>query len=176
MAEIEQLQQQNHRTFVLVCVNFIMFLILFSGLAYVSWKSSMLISKLETDLEKVERAAVQFQDKIQHMDLDALMGKVMESAKENMGDSIRTALNQSDFGGSLNNLAEKVENTQDKLERISEAVQEANNKLQKIDTEQLAQLVSYNILKGVGDGFTKAAETNKPTFKVGDNDKSSATQ
>ena len=176
MAEIEQLQQQNHRTFILVGLNFIMFLILFSGLGYVSWQSSMLISKLETDLEKIERAVVQFQEKIQHMDLDALMGKVMESAKDNMGDSIRTALTQSDFGGSLSNLAEKVEDAQNKLERVSEAVQEANDKLQKIDTEQLAQLVSYSILKGLGDGFTNAAESNKPMFKVDENDKSSATQ
>ena len=176
MTEIDQLQQQNHRTFVLVVINFVMFLVLFFGLGYVAWRSSTLISKLETDLEKVERAVVQFQNRIQDMDFDALMSKVIGSTKENIANSMKTALKESEFSTSVGKLAQKVENAQDKLERIGEAVGEANDKLRKIDTEQLAQAVSYHMLKGLGDGFTNAAEARKPLSDVQEKDKSSVTQ
>ena len=165
MAEIEQLQQQNHRTFLLVCLNFFMFLILFVGLGYVAWQSSTLISKLEKDLERVEQAVGQFQSRIQQIDVDTMMPKMMESAKENIEDSIKSAINQSDFFGSLGSLTAKVDAAQDRLKQIGEVVREANEKLQKIETEQLAQAVSYNILKGLGDGFTKAAESKKPSLE-----------
>lgn len=176
MTEMEKLQQQNQRTFLLIILNFIMFLILFFGLGYVAWQSSTLISRMEGNLEKVEQAVVQFRDRLQHMDVDTLTGKVVESTKQNMGDSIRTALNESDFSGSLSDLSQKVENAQASLEHISKTVQEANEKLQKIDTEQLAQLVSYNMLKGLGDGLSNAAEARKPTLHVDDKDESRATQ
>lgn len=169
MTENEYLRQQNQRTLILVSINFVMFLILFSGLGYVAWKSSTLITKLETDLAKAEQAVVRFQGKLEHLDIDTLMAKVMQGAKENLGESVKTALNQSDFGGSLSNLSEKVENAQGKLERISTAVQEANDNLRNIDTEQLAQLVSYNMLKGLGEGFTNAAESRKPASFKGEN-------
>ena len=165
MAEIEQLQQQSHRTFLLVCLNFVMFLILFLGLGYVAWQSSTLISKLEMDLGKVEQAVGQFQSRIQQIDVDTMMIKVMDSTKENIEDSIKSAINQSNFSGSLGSLTEKVDTTQDRLEQIVEAVREVSGKLQKIETEQLAQAVSYNILKGLGDGFTKAAESNQPSLE-----------
>ena len=162
MNEIEQLQQQNHRTFILVGLNFIMFLILFLGLGYVAWQSSALISKLEDDLNKVEQAVEQFQARIQQVDFDTAVDKVLANARDSMGDSVRAALNQSEFGNALTNLAERVDQAQDRLEHLGDAMKEVNRKLQEIETEQLAQLVSYNILKGLGDGFTQAAEAKKP--------------
>ncbi|MFC1665799.1 hypothetical protein ACFL17_09280 [Pseudomonadota bacterium] len=168
MQEIEQLQQQNRSTLILVGLNFVMFLILFFGLGYLIWQSSTLISKLEQDLQKVEQAVVLFQDRIQGADFDSLMTKVLDKTKVNMGESIKTAINQSDFGSSLHNMTEKIDTAQDKLERVGEAINVANEKLRKIDTEQLAQTVSYNILKGLGDGFTKAADNNKPSAMMND--------
>ena len=162
MTEIEQLKQQNHRTFILAGLNFIMFLVLFFGLGYVAWQSSTLISKLEDDLNKVEQAVGQFQARIKQVDFDTVMDRVLADAKDNMGDSIRTALRQSEFGSSLNNLAERVDQAHDKLESVGEQFRQANEKLQKIETERIAQLLSYSILKGLGTGFTQAAESNKP--------------
>ena len=109
MTEIEQLQKQNHRTFILVGLNFIMFLILFLGLGYVAWQSSALISKLEGDLNKVEQAVGQFQARIQQVDFDTVVDKVLANARDDMGDSVRAALTQSEFGNALTNLAERVE-------------------------------------------------------------------
>ena len=162
MTEIEQLQQQNHRTFILVGLNFIMFLVLFFGLGYVAWKSSTLISKVEDDLNKFEHAVGQFQARVQQVDLDTVMEKMLANARDKMGDSVKAALSQSEFGSSLTNLTERVDQAHDRLGSIGEAVKKTNEKLHKIDTKQLAQLVSYNILKGLGDGFTQAAESNKP--------------
>ena len=165
MTEIEQLQKQNHRTFILVGLNFIMFLILFFGLGYVAWQSSALISKLEGDLNKVEQAVGQFQARIQQVDFDTVVNKVLANARDDMGDSVRAALTQSEFGNALTNLAERVDQAHDRLEHIGDAMKEVNRKLQEIETEQLAQLVSYNILKGLGDGFTQAAESKKPLLE-----------
>ena len=166
MTEIEILQQQNHRTFILVGLNFIMFLVLFFGLGYVAWQSSTLIAKLESDLNKVEHVLGQFQTKVQQVDFDTIMDKVLANTTDKMGDSVKAALNQSEFGGSLTNLVERVNQAHDRLESIGKSVKEANEKLHKIETEQLAQLVSYNILKGLGAGFTQAAESNKPLFET----------
>lgn len=176
MIDIEQLSQQHHRTFVLVCSNFIMFLVLFFALGIVAWYSATLVSKLKGDLEKTEQAVVQLQQKIQNMNVDVLMDKVMARARENMGTSIKTAISQSDFNASLNDLGEKIENSRVNLERISQAVQRTNDALQKMDTEQLAQLVSYNMLKGLGEAFTNAAEARRPSSLAIEPEKSSVSQ
>ena len=166
MTELQLLQQQYHRTFILVGLNFIMFLVLFSGLGYVAWKSSTLIANLENDLTRVEHAVGQFQAKVQQVDFDTVMDKVLDNAGIKMGDSVKAALSQSEFGSSLTNLAERVDQVHDRLESISEAVKKANETLHKIGTEQLGQLVSYNILKGLGVGLTQAAESNKPLIET----------
>ena len=176
MNEIEILQQQNHRTLVLVRVNFAMFLILFFGLGNLIWQSTTLISRLEQDLDKVQQAVVRFQDKIQRMDAETVMGKVMDKTKEAMGDSLKAAIHQSDFGSSLSNIANKVENTQEKIEQVRETIEVASEKLRTIDAEQLAQAVSYNILKNLGEGFTSAAENNKPSAVANDKANSPTTQ
>jgi len=162
MTEIEKLTQQNQRTFILVCSNFAILLVLFFGFGYVIWQSASLISKVKEDLVRAEQAVVQLQQKIEHMDMDTLIDRVVVSTKESVGDSIKTSISESEFGGSLNNLAERVENAQTKLEDTSESLKAANDKLQKIDTEQLARLVSYYMLQGLADGFASAAEANKP--------------
>ena len=56
MAEIEQLTRQNQRTFILVCSNFVMLLILFFGFGYVVWQSISLISKVKEDLARAEHS------------------------------------------------------------------------------------------------------------------------
>ena len=162
MTEIEILRLQNRRTFVLVCSNFAMLLVLFFGFGYVLWQSSTLISKVKEDLVRAEQAVVQLQQTIQQADIDIVMDKVMASAKESLGESVKSAVSESELGGSLGNLAEKVENAQANLENSSESLKAANEKLQNMDTEHLAKLVSYYMLQGLADGFASAAEANKP--------------
>ena len=96
------------------------------------------------------------------MNMDDLLNRVMVSAKESMGESIKTAISESEFSGSLGTLAGRVANVQDKLASISESLKSLNDKLQWLNTERLARQVSYNMLLGLGQGLTSAAEANKP--------------
>ncbi len=165
MTEIDQLQKKNNRMFILVCLNFTMLVVLFCGLGYVTWRSVVLIENLETKLSNAEAAVAGFQDRIQGMDVDVVMEKVMASATEKLKDSIKNTIQQADFTDSLGDLSEKVEATREKLERTGEAIQEINTKLRNLNGEQIAQAVSYNMLKGLGDGFNQAAESRKAAFE-----------
>ena len=176
MTDIDRLRQLHRRTFILVCSNFIMFLLLFMALGFVAWQSATLISELQRDLAKAEQAVVQLRQKIEHTNVDALMDKVIASAGESIVSSIRTEISQTDFGASFTHLGEKVENSHAKLERISQDLEEANDKLQKLDTAQLAQLASYYVLIGLGEAFTDAAEAKRPSSMPGVPNKSSVAQ
>lgn len=176
MTDIEQLSQQHHRTFILICSNFIMFLVLFFALGFVAWQSATLMSKLKEDLERAEQAVAQLQQRIQHLNVEDLMDKVVASAGESIRTSLKTAISESNFTASLSTFSERIEGSQAKLERIGQSLQEANAKLQKINTDELAKLVSYHMLARLGEGFTTAAETRKPASATIDPDESAAAQ
>ena len=74
---------------------------------------------------------------------------------------IKTAIQESEFSTSLDTLAGRVDNAQAKLEHLKESLQAVDDKLEKANTKQLAQWVSYNMLLELGNGFTSAAEANK---------------
>lgn len=168
MTDIEQLSQQHRRTFILICANFIMFVVLFFALGFVAWKSATLISKINEDLDRAEQAVAQLQLRIQDLSVENLMDKVVSSAGDSIRSSLKTAINESNFNVSLSTLSTRIEGSQAKLERIGQSLQEANDKLHKIDTEELAQLVAYHILARLGEGFTSAAEARKPLSAADD--------
>jgi Mg2+ and Co2+ transporter CorA len=162
MTEIDHLRQKSDRTFILVCANFVMLFVLFCGLGYVVWRSAVLVGEVRNDLRKAEKAMAEMRNRIQGMDVDVMLERLTASAAEAMKGSVTTAIQQSDFSESLRDLSHRVENAQDRLERTGESIREIHDTLQKIDTEQLAQLISYHMLKGVGEGFNQAAESRKP--------------
>lgn len=146
------------------------------ALGFVAWQSAKLISELKRDLAEAEQAVGQLRQRIEHTNVDALMDKVMAGARESIETSINTKISQSDFGASFTHLSRKVENSRAELEQISQSVQEVNDKLQKLDTAQLAQLASYYVLIGLGEAFTDAAEAKRPSSITGKADKSSGAQ
>ena len=162
MTDIEQLSQQHRRTFILICSNFIMFLVLFFALGLVVWKSATLVSKINEDLARAERAVAELQQRIQYLNFETLMEKVVSSAGESIRSSLKTAINESNFSASLNTLSNRIEGSQAKLEQVGQSLQEANTKLQKINADELAQLISYHMLARLGEGFNSAAEARKP--------------
>ena len=162
MNDIEQLNQRNQRIFVLICFNFAMLLILFIGFGLVLWKSSNLISKINEDLTRAEQAVVETKQKLQNLDMDTLMEKVVSSAGVSVDKAVRNAITESEFKSSLENIANRVDDAQTRLQILGDTLVSVNKKIQEFDTRQMAQLVSYNMLKGIGDGFTSAAEANKP--------------
>lgn len=48
------------------------------------------------------------------------------------------------------------------IEETGQAIQGINETVKGLENEEIAKLVSYHILKGLGDGFQEAAETRKP--------------
>lgn len=166
MTEIEQLTRQNQRTFVFVCFNFAMLLVLFFGLGYVIWQSTSLISAVKQDLQRAEQALAQLQERVQNTNMDDLLDQVVANARDSIGQSVKTAVGESGFTGSLATLAARVDQAQTELRDVSDGLKAANEKLQKLDTEQLAQLVSYNLLQGLGEGFYQAAEASKPATLI----------
>jgi hypothetical protein len=161
MADSEQGQRRDQWTLALVSLNFLMFLILFSGLGFLVWRSLGLISQLERNLGKVEQTMVQVQHRIDTLDVDAAMNRLMANATQRVGQSIQTSLDQANFGGSLAGMTQRMENVQARIDQIGEAVRAANARLREIDPDTLAQQVSYNILKNLGDGLRAAAESRR---------------
>lgn len=162
MTEIDQLRQKSDRMFILVCANFIMLFILFCGLGYVAWQSATLVAAVEANLQQAERAVAEMRNRIEGMDVEVIIERLTASTAEGMRGSVTTAIQQSDFAASLRDLSDRVENAQNRLERTGESIREIHDRLQNINTEQMAQLVSYHLLKGVGEGFSQAAEMRKP--------------
>jgi hypothetical protein len=162
MTDIDQLSKQGDRTFILVCANFIMLFVLFCGLGYVIWRSAILIGEVQYELQKAERGVADMRNRIQDLDVDVMMQRLLGNATEAIPGSVATAIQQSDFAASVRNLSARVENTHDRLERTGASIRAIRDELPKIDTEELARLVSYQMLKGLGEGLNRAAETRKP--------------
>ena len=162
MCDIVQLQKKQNQTFILVCINFALFIILFAGLGYVSWQSAMLVNRLKGDLEKAEQTINHLQSRFQNMDTDIIVERLVTSATEQLGDSIRNVVQDSDLTGSVTQVSEKLNATYDMIAETGGTIQGIHETVKGLDTEEMAQLVSYQILKGLGDGFQEAAESRKP--------------
>lgn len=162
MSYFEQLQKKQNQTFILVCINFALFMILFAGLGYVSWQSAMLVNRLKGDLDTAEQAITDLQSRFQNMDTDAIVERLVTSATEQLGESITRMVEDSDLTGQVMQVSEKLGTTQDMIAETGEAIQGIQETVQELDTEEMAQLVSYQVLKGLGDSFQNAAESHKP--------------
>ena len=164
MTELDRLAKSTHRTFTLVCFNFAMLLVLFCGLGYVIWQSVTLIGKLRHDLDRAERAVAELRARVSEADVDAALAKVVTNATANLKQSVARAVAGTEVAGSLQNVAAKLDTAQGKLDQTSASVRQLGEKLHNLDSERLAQLISYNILKGLGQGFERAAEASKPAI------------
>ncbi len=162
MSYFEQLHTKQKHTFILVCINFALFMILFAGLGYVFWQSATLVNRLKADLDKAEQAIADLQSRFQTMDTDVIVERLVTTATERLGDSITQVIEDSDFAGQVMQVSEKLDATHDMITKTGEAIQGIDATVKELDTEEMAQLVSYHILKGLGDGFQEAAESRKP--------------
>ena len=134
MPDSENLIRNTERTFRLVCLNFAMLLILFIGIGYLLWQSASLVRALQVDLA---------------------------SARQAVRLSVSEAVARSDFGQSLADISQTVKTTADRIDGASKSIVEINKQLRAADADAIAQRVSYHILKGLGDGFTEAAESRR---------------
>jgi chromosome segregation ATPase len=157
-----ELKKKNDRMFVLVCFNFGMLLILFCALMYVAWQSATLVGDIRAQLQQAEQSVAELRGRIQSLDAEVVMDRVMQRATDRLQTAVGDAIERSELAQPLTDLAERVDAAQQRLSTTGEAIQSISENLRDMNTEDLAQRVSYNILKGLGDGFSRAAEERKP--------------
>lgn len=162
MADLMQLQKRQNQMLLLVCINFVLFVVLFSALGYVAWQSATLVSRLKTDLNRAEQTISQLQDRFQNMDIEVVAERLVSSATAQLGASIAAVVQQSDLGAPMTQVSAKITAAQEAIEQTGEVVAGIQQAVAELDNEAIAQQVSYHILKGLGDGFQQAAELRKP--------------
>ena len=162
MSELSQLQKKQNQTFILVCVNFILFMILFSALGYVTWQSAALVQQLKGDLDRAEQTIAQLQDRFQNMDTGEIVDRLVTSATEHLRESIGNVVQESELTVPIHQASEKLAATQELMAGTAEAIQGIHETVKGVDNEEIAKLVSYYMLKGIGEGFQTAADSHKP--------------
>ena len=162
MSDLVQLQKRQNQTLLLVCINFVLFVVLFSALGYVAWQSATLVNRLQEDLGKAEQTIAQLQGRFQNMDLEDVVDRLVNSATAQLGTSIAAVVQQSDLSAPMTRVSDKITAAQEIIEQTSEVVAGIQQTVAGLDNEAIAQQVSYHILKGLGDGFQQAAESRKP--------------
>ena len=162
MSDFEQLQKKQNKTFILVFINFSLFMILFAGLGYVTWQSATLVNRLKGDLDRAEQTIAQLQSRVQDMDTNVIVDRLVTTASIQIGESIKEVVQGLNIPEPIVQASEKLAATHDMIEQNVQAIQGIHETVKGWDNEEIAKLVSYQILKGLGDGFQEAAETRKP--------------
>ena len=162
MTDFERLHSKQTKIFILVCTNFVLFLVLFSGLGYVTWQSAALVHQLQKDLDRAEQTIGNLRDRIQQVDIEVITDRLVTTASKQIGESIRGVVQAPDIMDPIVQATEKLAATQEMIMETGEAIQGIHEKVKGLDNEEIAQLVAYHTLKGLGDGFQKAAESRKP--------------
>lgn len=162
MSELIHLQKKQNRIYILVCINFLLFMIIFTGLGFVTWKSAALVSRLNADLGKAEQAIGELQSRFKNMDTDVIVERLVNTATEQLGNSIRTTLKNTDLAQPIAEITAKIALTQEMVGKSGEAMQRIQNKMNHLDNDEIAKRVSYHVIKGLGDGLQKAADDRLP--------------
>jgi 5'-deoxynucleotidase YfbR-like HD superfamily hydrolase len=162
MSDFEQLMKKQNKTFILVFINFALFMILFAGMGYVSWQSAALVNRLKGDLDRAEQTIAQLQTRFQQMDTEVIADRLVATASKRISESIKEVIQGPNVTGQIVQASEKLAATHDMIEQNVQAIQGIHETVKELGNEEIAALVSYQILKGLGDGFKEAAETRKP--------------
>ncbi len=162
MSDFEQLQKKQNKTFILVFINFSLFMILFAGLGYVTWQSATLVNRLKGDLDRAEQTIAQLQSRVQDMDTNVIVDRLVTTASIQIGESIKEVVQGLNITEPIVQASEKLAATHDMIEQNVQAIQGIHETVKGLGNEEIAALVSYQILEGLGDGFKEAAETRRP--------------
>ena len=169
MGDAERMEKRQKQVLILTCLNFVMFMVLFGGLGYVVYQSASLVNKLQNDLETAEQKIAALHDKFDDLDAEVVVQRIVAVATEQVTVSVREAIGEAALPEPLKNASERMENASENIQETREAVVSAGEAIQDIgevvkelDNDEIAQRVSYHILKGLGDGFQEAASVRKP--------------
>lgn len=175
MSEMMQLQKKQNRIYILVWLNFLLFMILFAGLGFVTWKSATLVSRLNTDLGKAEQTIGELQSRFQNIDTDVIVERLVATASEQLSASLRTTLQNTDFIQPVAEISEKIAMTQEMIGKSGDAMQLIQAKMSHLDNDEIAKRVSYHVIKGLGDGLQRAADDHLPPAEASIETKTDAT-
>jgi hypothetical protein len=162
MSDFETLEKKQQKILVLVGLNFVLFMILFAGLGYVTWKSAVLVNRLEDNLNQAEETIAQLQTRFQQMDTDVIVERLVKNASDQISESVRQVVRNTDIALPITEMSEKLIATQEKFEKTSAALAGIHETVSQLDNEEISKYVSYYILKELGQGLQNAAEKNKP--------------
>ncbi|BHH82209.1 hypothetical protein [Desulforhopalus sp. 52FAK] len=158
MSEILLLQKKQDRTFLLVCINFLLFMVLFAGFGIVVWKSATLVSRLSSDLTRAEETIGQLHQRFQAMDTTQLVDRIAQNASQQLGESIQSSLSGVDLSTPITNLSDKVVVTQEMLEKSGETLQAINTNVAQLDNDVIARKVADYVLQGLRQGVNSSAQ------------------
>lgn len=144
MSDITIANKRQAQTLIVLWVNFALFIILFSGLGFLIWQSATLVIRLREDLEQAEQTVAELRTRVESMDTEAIVHRVLAAATEELDESIRSAIQESDLADTL------------------EAIQGIYESVGGLDPEEMARAVSSNILLGLSDGIRDAAQAQNP--------------
>lgn len=152
MDDFSASSKKQNKIFILVCLNFVLFMILFTGLGYVTWQSAALVNRLKSDLDKAEQTIAEIKNHLQHVDTNKIVDQLVASVSNQLTESIRNVVQSSELTKPIVQASEKLATTQEMLQKTAET----------LDNQEIANRVSYQILKGLGEGFQNAAESRNP--------------
>ncbi len=162
MSEMLAIQKKQNRIFLIVCLNFLLFMVLFGGLGYVTWQSAALVNQLKGNLDQAEETIVQLKGRLQQLDTDVIVDRLVSSASDQISESLKQVVENTDITAPITQMSEKLSATQETFEKTNQAIVGIHETVKGLDNEEISQLVSYYILKDLGDGLHKAAEKSKP--------------
>ena len=161
-SDIALLNKRQRQTFQLTLINFALFLVLFSALIYVSWQSSMLVKRLQASIDSAEQAVASIQSRIGNIDEGELFDRAVARIGENLRQSVTASIADSPGLSRVQEISTRVEELGTTVTETAEAVKAVSERIADMDSEAIANQVSYSLLKGMGEGFSNAAETRRP--------------
>jgi hypothetical protein len=147
--------RQSRWLFILVCANFTMLAVLFIGLGILLFQSISLVGSLKSDLQRAEQSVAQLRERVERIEPEAAVERIVGKAVGSIREEVRKAVSDSE---ALAGLATVPEN----IERATAAANDIAGTLRDLDADAIAQRVSYELLKGLGEGIDAAAEKRKP--------------
>jgi hypothetical protein len=155
VTETPSSDRQSRWLFILVSANFVMLSVLFIGLGVLLYQSVSLVGSLKSDLQRAEQAVAQLRERVERIEPEAAVERVVETAVGSIRDEVRQAVSESEPLAALSAMPEKIE-------RASTAAEDIVRTLGELEADAIAQRVSYELLKGLSEGLDAAAEKRKP--------------
>jgi len=155
MAETTTSSARSRWLFILVCANFTMLAVLFIGLGVLLFQSISLVGSLKADLQRAEESVAQLRERVERIEPEAAVGRIVDTAVGSIREEVRQAVSESEPLAALSTVP-------DSIERASAAADDIARTLKDLNADAIAQRVSYELLKGLGEGLDAAAEKRKP--------------